>query len=310
MRDAVTGLIPLIDQALADCVGVVDPASLEPVALIRKRIVARMDYPDDVLLVALAGGTGSGKSSLFNAIAGEDIADTGGVRPTTSQPKALVPQARASAVAGYLDLIGVTDRVPHGRHPWLCLIDLPDTDSVEVDHRQRVDALLPQIDSVIWVVDPEKYRDAAIHRDYVAPMAAYQGQFLFVLNQRDRLGDDELTRVEADLSAALAEDGIEQPTVISTAAHPSAGPALGIDQVLAHLQGDLGHSVYEKAVVDLRSATDFLLEMLGGGSSAEFDSRSSSIIDEVTTRVGGGDLSGASQLVVAFLDDLSARGWR
>ncbi len=188
----------------------------------------------------------------------------------------------------------------------MCLIDLPDTDSVEVDHRQRVDALLPQIDSVIWVVDPEKYRDAAIHRDYVAPMAAYQGQFLFVLNQRDRLSVDELTRVEADLSAALAEDGIEQPTVISTAANPSAGPALGIDQLLAHLQGDLGASVYEKAAVDLRSATDFLLEMLGGGSSSEFDSRWSNIIDEVTTRVGGGDLSGATQHLVAFLDDLSA----
>lgn len=305
MRDAITGLIPVIDQALADCVGVVDPASLQMVALMRRRIVMRLDYPDDVLLAALAGGTGSGKSSIFNAIAGEDIAPTGGVRPTTSQPKALVPSSRGAAVGGYLDLIGVADRVPHAQHQWLCLIDLPDTDSVEVDHRQRVDALLPQVDSVIWVVDPEKYRDASIHREYVAPMAAYQRQFLFVLNQRDRLSDGELSRVVADLSAALTEDGIQQPTVIATAAQPSAGPALGIEQLLAHLQGDLGGSVYEKAAVDLRISTDSLLQMLGGGSSAEFDVRWGEIVDEVTARADAGDLSDASQLLVAFLDDLA-----
>jgi hypothetical protein len=306
MRDAVISLVPVIDQALADCVGVVGQASLEPVAVMRNRILARLDYPDDVLLAALAGGTGSGKSSLLNAIAGEDIAPTGGVRPTTSQPKALVPSSRAAAVAGYLDLIGVTDRVSRPGHEWLCLIDLPDTDSVEVDHRQRVDALLPQIDCVTWVVDPEKYRDATLHHDFLVPMAAYGGQFLFVLNQRDRLSDDELSRVEADLLSALVEDGIEHPTLIATAAQPQAGPPLGIDRLLAHLQLELGGSVYEKAVMDLRTAADSLLQMLGRGSGAEFDARWSEIVDEVTTQVGSGDLSGASQHLVTFLDDLSA----
>jgi GTP-binding protein EngB required for normal cell division len=306
MRDAVIGLVPVIDQALADCVNVVDQALLEPVALMRNRILARLDYPDDVLLTALAGGTGSGKSSLFNAIAGEEVAATGGVRPTTSQPKALVPAARASALAGYLDLIGIGDRVSHQGHDWLCLIDLPDTDSVEVDHRQRVDSLLPQLDCVVWVVDPEKYRDASLHHGYLAPMAAYGDQFVFVLNQCDRLGDAELSQVAADLSAVLLADGIENPTVITTAVQPQAGPVIGIEQLLNHLQGDLGGSVYEKALVDLRTAADSLLQMLGGGSGAEFDARWSEVVDEVTTQVGSGDISGASQHLVGFLDDLSA----
>ncbi len=305
MRDAVVSLVPVIDQALADCVGVVGQASLQPVAVMRNRILARLDYPDDVLLAALAGGTGSGKSSLFNAIAGEEIAPTGGVRPTTSEPKALVPSSRAAAVAGYLDLIGVTDRVSHPGHEWLCLIDLPDTDSVEVDHRQRVDALLPQLDCVIWVVDPEKYRDASLHHEYLRPMAGYQEQFVFVLNQRDRLTDDELSQVVADLSSALVEDGIEQPTVIATAANPQAGPALGVDQLLAFLQGDLGGSVYEKAIVDLRRGSTALLQMLGGGSSVDFEARWNGVVEEVATRADSGDLSGASQHLVAFLDGLS-----
>lgn len=305
MRDTVIGLVPVIDQALADCVGVVDEASLQPVAMMRNRLVARLDYPDDVLLAALAGGTGSGKSSLFNAIAGEEIATTGGVRPTTSHPLALVPSSRASALAGYLDLIGVSDRVAHRGHDWLCLVDLPDTDSVEVDHRQRVDSLLPALDCVVWVVDPEKYRDAALHHQYLRPMAGFQKQFVFVLNQRDRLSEDGVSRVQADLSSALVEDGIEHPVVFPIAAKPQAGPALGIDELLTHLHQDLGGSVYEKAVVDLRDAADSLLRPLGGGSGVEFDVRWTETVDEVTNRVGTGDLSGASQHLVTFLDDLS-----
>ncbi|MEX1126899.1 MAG: GTPase, partial [Acidimicrobiia bacterium] len=267
MRDAIIGLLPMIDQALADCVGVVDQRTLEPVAHMRNRMMARLAYPDDMLLAALAGGTGSGKSSLFNAIAGEDVAATGGVRPTTSHPQALVPMSRESAIAGYLDEIGVDDRVSHEGREWLCLIDLPDTDSVEVDHRQRVDSLLPRLDCVVWVVDPEKYRDAALHHGYLAPMAAYHSQFVFVLNQSDRLTDDDISRVKADLVSALVEDGIENPTVFDTVAQPPAGPTLGIEGLLAHLEQELGGSVYEKLLVDLRAGCSSLLEASGDGSA-------------------------------------------
>jgi hypothetical protein len=75
--------------------------------------------------------------------------------------------------------------------------------------------------------------------------------------------------------------------------------------LLAHLQQELGGSVYEKALVDLRSGSASLLEALGGGSGVEFDDRWSEVVDEVTTRVDAGDLSVASQHLVAFLDDLS-----
>lgn len=305
MRDAIIGLLPMIDQALADCVGVVDERSLEPIAHMRNRMLTRLAFPDDVLLAALAGGTGSGKSSLFNAIAGEDVASTGGVRPTTSQPQALVPLSRASALAGYLDEIGVDDRVSHQGHEWLCLIDLPDTDSVEVDHRQRVDHLLPRLDCVVWVLDPEKYRDAALHHGYLAPLAAYQGQFTFVLNQSDRLRGEDLSRVKADLVTALVEDGIEEPVVLDTAAQPAVGPALGIEALLTHLQENLGGSVYEKLLIDLRAGCSSLLEASGGGSGTEFGARWDEVVDEAVGRVDAGDLSGAGQYVAAFLEEIA-----
>ena len=302
MRDGIIGLVPMIDQTLADSVGVIDESFLDPVARMRNRLVSRLAYPDDVLLAALAGGTGSGKSSLFNAIAGEDVASTGGVRPTTSHPQALVPGSQASALAGYLDDIGIDDRVADDKHDWLCLIDLPDTDSVEVDHRQRVDTLLPRIDCVIWVVDPEKYRDAALHHGYVAPMAAHQSQFVFVLNQSDRLQEGEVSLVKADLVSALVEDGIESPTVLVTSAQPTAGPSQGVEQLLEYLRHNLGGSVYEKLVVDLEAGCSALIEATGGGSGVEFGSRWEGVVEEAVTRVDARDYSGAGQAVAAFLE--------
>jgi len=304
MRDAIIGLLPMIDQALADCVGVVDEVSLEPVAHMRDRMLARVAYPDDVLLAALAGGTGSGKSSLFNAVAGEEAAPTGGVRPTTARPQALVPLSSVSTLAGYLDEIGVEDRVSHRGHEWLCLIDLPDTDSVEVDHRQRVDSLLPRLDCVVWVVDPEKYRDASLHHGYLAPMAPYQSQFVFVLNQIDRLRPDEVGRVKADLAAALVEDGIGDPVVLETAAQPAVGPALGIEDLLTRLRQMVGGSVYEKSLIDLRAGFLPLLEAVGGSPGVDFDTRWDQVVDEAVAQVDAGEFSAAGQKVAAFLEQL------
>ncbi|MDP9495865.1 MAG: 50S ribosome-binding GTPase [Actinomycetota bacterium] len=306
MRDDIIGLVPMIDQTLADCLGVVDERSLEPVAHMRNRLVARLAYPDDVLLAALAGGTGSGKSSLFNAVAGADVAATGGVRPTTSHPQALVPESRASALSGYLAAVGIDDRVPHEGHDWLCLIDLPDTDSVEIDHRQRVDSLLPQIDCVVWVVDPEKYRDAALHHGYLRPMAAHQSQFVFVLNQSDRLEDEEVSQVKADLRAALVEDGIEGPTVLTTAARPVAGPPLGVEALLDHLREELGGSVGLKLLVDLQTGCAALLEAPGAGPGVGFETRWMETVDEVIARVDSDDRSGAGEQVATFLEDVAA----
>lgn len=186
------------------------------------------------------------------------------------------------------------------------MIDLPDTDSVEIEHRQRVESLLPRLDCVVWVVDPEKYRDAALHHGYLTPLASYQSQFLFVLNQSDRLRPDDLSRVKADLTAALVEDGIADPVVLDTAAQPAAGPTSGIEALLTHLQVNLGGgSVYEKLLIDLQVGCSSLLEATGGGSGVDFEARWEQVVDETVTMVTGGDLSRAGQQMAVFLEQMA-----
>ena len=50
------------------------------------KVGERSALAGDHTVIALAGATGSGKSSLFNALAGRDLAEIGAKRPTTSTP--------------------------------------------------------------------------------------------------------------------------------------------------------------------------------------------------------------------------------
>lgn len=112
-------------------------------------------------IVAFAGGTGSGKSSLVNALAGAAVSLVGELRPTTSEAIAVFPQGVPTEVPE-LDRLGVIRRV-HGAHEGFVMVDLPDLDSVVAGHRRLAEAVLEHADAIVWVVDPEKYADAVLH---------------------------------------------------------------------------------------------------------------------------------------------------
>jgi hypothetical protein len=305
MRDLLPGLLERADLALASCEGVLEAGTLAPLTSSVRAVRARLSYPDDVAVVAIAGGTGSGKSSLLNAFAGEELSDVGGMRPTTAAPLAAVPSEKAGAMAGYLDMIEIEARVAFPGND-LCLIDLPDTDSVVADHRHQVDALLGVVDLVIWVVDPEKYRDARLHHDYLRPMAAYSGQFIFALNQVDRLDSGELTDVLADMSSALTEDGIADAVVVAVAAGPPTGPPMGLEELRSAVVERLGsgRAVYDKLLVDLDATARSLAAAVSGG--LDFDRRARQTVDEAVGELIVGDEAAPGRRLMDLLDEVSA----
>lgn len=177
-------------------------------AAARQRLSARHT------VVAIAGPTGSGKSTLFNALAGVPVSETGLRRPTTAAPIAL---SWSEGSAGLLDRLAVPGRLR--RRPLaggagdeelqgLVLIDLPDHDSAVTAHRDQVDRVLGLVDAVIWVVDPEKYADATVHERYLRPLAGHAEVTFVVLNQIDRLGGEAADLVLDDLRRLLDEDGM------------------------------------------------------------------------------------------------------
>ncbi|HUP17263.1 MAG TPA: hypothetical protein VM848_14580 [Acidimicrobiia bacterium] len=199
----------------------------------------RRAYAGNVLLVGLAGGTGSGKSSLLNAFADEEVSPSGAIRPTTAEALAWVPARFAPHLEGLFDRFGIVDIVAHDLDLPIAIIDLPDVDSVDGLHREIVAGLLPIIDLVVWVVDPEKYRDRVLHSEHLTPLMHHHERFRFVLNQVDRVDDDDVAIVVEDLAAALRADGVRNPVIWVAAADPPLGPPIGVEDIWEALIGEL-----------------------------------------------------------------------
>lgn len=305
MRDRLIGLLEKADLALGSAAGVIEDRTLEPLIESVRAVRTRLSYPEDVLVAALAGGTGSGKSSLFNALCEADLVDVGGVRPTTSRPAAAVPVSVGAGMDGYLDRLGVEERHTHlGAR--ICLLDLPDTDSVEVSHRHQVASLLPLVDIVVWVTDPEKYRDARLHDGFLKPLSDYEEQFLFVLNQVDRLTGDETGDVRDDLVAALAEDGFAASRVITTSAAPPSGPPVGLEDLAAALEEKAADrkTLYGKLLTDLATTCRALGDEAGAGH--DFDRRAAGAVDRAAAELVGGHPTEATEVLTDFLEALAS----
>jgi energy-coupling factor transporter ATP-binding protein EcfA2 len=174
---------------------------------VRSDAAARLGFPSDAYVVALVGGTGVGKSSLLNALAGTEVSRASVRRPTTARPVGWVPQAAGDELGELLDWLGVAPDDVHetssaelGR---VAILDLPDLDSTSADHRERVEAILPRIDAVVWVTDPEKYADAVLHDDFLVRWLPRLARQLVVVNKADRLTPDEAEAVRRDLERDL-----------------------------------------------------------------------------------------------------------
>jgi GTP-binding protein EngB required for normal cell division len=199
-------------------------------ALLR-RSGERMRMSASHTVVALAGGTGSGKSSLFNALAGANFSPAGVTRPTTKHSHACVWGMEGAAPL--LDWLGVQRRHRYARASALdegevsltgmLLLDLPDHDSVVTGSAAMVDRLVKLADMLVWVLDPLKYADASVHRRYLVPLAGHASVTMVVLNQIDTLTPEQAADCESDLRRLLDAEGLTETQVLATSATTGAG---------------------------------------------------------------------------------------
>jgi hypothetical protein len=244
-----------------------------------ERAGTRLALSRDHTVVALAGATGSGKSSLFNALAHMKLSPVGVRRPTTGVAHACVWGSPDDA-AKLLDWIGVLPRHRFDRESaldgddeaplrGLVLLDLPDFDSVERSHRLEVDRLLGLVDLIIWVVDPQKYADRVVHTSYLREFHRYRDVTVVVLNQADRLPAADLPRVLADLRRLLDDDELAGVPVLATAAVQ--------EPAMADLRRLLERTVTERQAAlrrlsgDVDGVVSGLSTMMGPPAAADVD---------------------------------------
>jgi GTP-binding protein EngB required for normal cell division len=220
-----------------------------------ERSEQRLGFTGEVYVVALVGGTGVGKSSVLNALAGEDISPARALRPTTHQPLAWVPNDSRATIRPLLDWLGVEQVIGHDREDLsgVAIVDLPDIDSVRIEHRATVDALLPRIDAVAWVLDPEKYDDERLH-SYLRQLAPHADRMRFIFNKSERLDREQQQMLVNDLRRRLTADGISQAPVWMVSALQGNG--------VAELRAELARAADGKAIVAAKLATDATTQLV------------------------------------------------
>ena len=170
------------------------------------------------LVVGLFGGTGVGKSTLMNRFAREAIARTSAERPTSRDITVYVHRS--------ISVDKLPDKFPmhkmrtslHGNQKYqhVMFIDMPDFDSVETANRELVDAWMPHLDMVLYVVSPERYRDDQGWRLLLTHVT--QHAWVFVMNHWDR-GEPEQF---ADFTQQLAAAGLTNPIIFKTDSSPQS----------------------------------------------------------------------------------------
>jgi GTPase Era involved in 16S rRNA processing len=257
--DARLAGVARVAEELGD-LGLVEPAAAAREAVERAR--ERIGFEGDAYVLALAGGTGVGKSSVLNALAGRTVSAVRAVRPTTDEPIAWVADDRRDELAPLMEWLGVAHVAGHADDELanVAILDLPDVDSVRTEHRALVDELLPRIDAVAWVVDPEKYDDERLHA-YLRTLGQHASRLRFVLNKVDRIPDADRAALEADLAHRLASSGIADARIHGV----SATTGEGIAELRAALaaEADAKALVTAKLLADAAAAVDDLGRAIG-----------------------------------------------
>jgi GTP-binding protein EngB required for normal cell division len=274
-----------LTEAVELCEGRVDPDPLAEAKRVVDQADRRLAMSGSATVVALAGATGSGKSSMFNALSGTTLATVGIRRPTTAH--AMASSWGDESAEDLLDWLQIprrhaleTDPTMDAALDGLVLLDIPDHDSTELDHRMEVDRLVQLVDMLIWVVDPQKYADAAIHDRYLKPLAQHADVMMIILNQVDRLTASQREQCLKDLRRLLDSEGLAKVHVMAVSAVTGEG--------IEALRETLAKHVAEKQAAARRLAADVSvvaakLSAVSGTTKLTPLPRSS--IDQLTTQV-------------------------
>jgi GTP-binding protein EngB required for normal cell division len=302
-RNDVAGRLDGLTRAVSASRGRIDDQILAPAEMLSGRAAERLTLSGEHTIVALAGATGSGKSSLFNSLTDLELAGVGVRRPTTSW--ALACAWGPDGAQGLLEWMGIPARHQVSRMSMLdhsaedtkldglVLLDLPDHDSTEVSHHLEMDRLITYADLLVWVLDPQKYADAAIHDRYIRPMASYSDVTLVVLNQIDRIPFEERERALTDVRRILADEGLPDVSVIGV----SATRGDGIEDLKRELAARIRAKSSAKARLssDIAAAAAVMAQVGGTAEPAGISQADRRALDEALV-----DCAGVPQLVEAI----------
>ena len=229
-----------------------------------------------MLVVGVIGGTGTGKSTLVNALAGCDLSPAGDIaRPTTINP---VVVAARDVDLSWLPVEAMNARVVRSDAAAVAnivLVDCPDPDTQaeaprhgggQTPHgparpsdgnhnRELLEAVLPACDVLLLVSTAQKYRSWVVAREVAA--FAPGRPLLFVQTHASRdpdIRDDWRRELESQgfiVPRIFRLDGVEAATRSAAGLEPDAGFRELVEAIDAELVGRAARRVRRTGSLDL-----------------------------------------------------------
>ncbi|QGU03749.1 dynamin family protein [Corynebacterium comes] len=221
-------------------------------------ILPRLANIDAPLLAVVGGSTGSGKSTLVNAIVGRQVSTSGVIRPTTRQPVLVANPGDSEWFNSSHVLPGLAREQGEARSnpsatslrtvaseavsPGLALLDAPDFDSIDDRNRALASQLLAAADLWVFVTTPSRYADQLVW-NFLHDAAGRDIEVIVVLN---RVDEDALATVPDDLRRMMAEAGLGDATLFTV---PDVGQVEGLlpAEEIAPLRRHLHHLAEDAA---------------------------------------------------------------
>lgn len=228
-------------------------------------VAARTAEPRAPLLVVVGGGSGAGKSTTVNTLAGAQVTVASVVRPTTRTPTLVChPDDRAwfaddRVLPGLVRLdrdaadtegagrglrLVPSDAIPRG----IGLLDTPDIDSVEFANHLLADEALDAADAWVWLATARTYADE-VGMAYLRRAASRHAVAAVAVTQ---LRAEDHAEVCADVDRLLADEGIE-PQVRVVVPYGEVADGRLADAAVASLCDWLGELAPTDRRVEVRS---------------------------------------------------------
>jgi hypothetical protein len=138
------------------------------------------------LILCFMGGTGTGKSTLFNSVVDRTISEVGARRPFTFNAVILVDEPWLETLktcpflSQNMDAKIVTNSGTHPNNE--VVIDTPDYDSIQLSNKRIAEDYFIIADLMVFVTSQEKYADLAGRR--ITEMARdWNKQTIFIMNK-------------------------------------------------------------------------------------------------------------------------------
>jgi hypothetical protein len=181
LAEAVRSLEPL-----SEGLHVPQPRQAEWYGALFQHLLPQVSRAEPIIVVAVAGGTNTGKSTIFNQLAGAHVSRTERFATKTKHPVCVLPggtfdlqetqrlfpdfQARPweseedAARECETDLLFVIKDLHGHQSPRLVLIDTPDIDGALAENWRRADHVRNAADVLVCALTEQKYNDDAVVR--------------------------------------------------------------------------------------------------------------------------------------------------